>query len=127
MAAACVPDLPSSVYLGSGVSVSVADMAREIARQLGRQHLLTIGDAREKRDQASPMWAGQVGFSVLQRQLPYRRVLLAPSPSNLICPKANTSSKHERSSPSRNQPVGINARKGAVLKTTLGPARLAGC
>ena len=34
--------------------------------------------------------------------------------------------------PSRNQPVGINARKGAVrkrwqVKTTLGPARLAGC
>jgi UDP-glucose 4-epimerase len=44
IAAACVPDLPSEVDLGSGVLVSVADMAREIARQLGREHLLKIGN-----------------------------------------------------------------------------------
>ena len=44
MAAACVPDLPSSVDLGSGVLVSVADMAREIARQLCREHLLEVAD-----------------------------------------------------------------------------------
>ena len=44
IAAACVPHLPSEVDLGSGVLVSVADMAREIARQLGREHFLKIGD-----------------------------------------------------------------------------------
>ena len=44
IAAACVPHLPSEVDLGSGVLVSVADMAREIARQLGREHLLKIGN-----------------------------------------------------------------------------------
>ena len=53
MAAACVPDLPSSVDLGSGVSASVADMAREIARQLGRQHLLTIGDGARGEERSS--------------------------------------------------------------------------
>ena len=44
IAAACVPDLLSAVDLGSGVLVSVADMAREIGRQLGREHLLRIWD-----------------------------------------------------------------------------------
>ena len=44
IAAASVPDLATAVDLGSGVLVSVADMAREIARQLDREHLLEIGD-----------------------------------------------------------------------------------
>jgi nucleoside-diphosphate-sugar epimerase len=44
IAAACVPDLPYAVDLGSGVLVSVADMAREIGRQLGRENLLEIGE-----------------------------------------------------------------------------------
>jgi UDP-glucose 4-epimerase len=43
LAATCVPDLSSAIDLGSGVLVSVADMAREIGRQLGREHLLEIG------------------------------------------------------------------------------------
>jgi len=44
VAAACAPDLPCTIDLGSGVLVSVADVAREIARQLGREHLLEIGE-----------------------------------------------------------------------------------
>ena len=44
IAAASVRDLPTAVDLGSGVLVSVADMAREISRQLGREHLLRIRD-----------------------------------------------------------------------------------
>ncbi|MDQ8728055.1 NAD(P)-dependent oxidoreductase [Bradyrhizobium sp. LHD-71] len=44
LAAACVPDVPTTVDLGSGALVSVADVAREIGRQLGRTHLLQIGD-----------------------------------------------------------------------------------
>jgi nucleoside-diphosphate-sugar epimerase len=50
IAAACVPDLPCAVDLGSGVLVSVADVAREIARQLGREHLLEIGDGARREE-----------------------------------------------------------------------------
>jgi UDP-glucose 4-epimerase len=44
MAAACVQDLSAVADLGSGVLVSVTDVAREIGRQLGREHLLQIGE-----------------------------------------------------------------------------------
>src|SRR3979411_3104085 len=44
VAAASAQDLPCTIDLGSGVLVSVADVAREIARQLGREHLLEIGE-----------------------------------------------------------------------------------
>jgi UDP-glucose 4-epimerase len=66
IAAACVPDLPCTVDLGSGVLVSVADMARKIARQLGREHLLEIGEGArgEERIRAADVEAARrlIGF-----------------------------------------------------------------
>lgn len=48
--AALVPDLAETVDLGSGELVTVGECAREIARQLDREHLLEIGDAGRGRE-----------------------------------------------------------------------------
>jgi nucleoside-diphosphate-sugar epimerase len=48
--AALVPELAETVDLGSGALVTVADCAREISRQLGREDLLAIGDGGRGRE-----------------------------------------------------------------------------
>jgi nucleoside-diphosphate-sugar epimerase len=40
----------STVDLGSGIGVTVGDVAREIARQIGKEHLLKIGDGARGRE-----------------------------------------------------------------------------